>query len=79
MVGGYSRDADSEDVYVVKANGMVISADKAKLSPGDIIVVPTKVMVQKVTDRWAQVMGLIKFTVTTAAMVYSIRLIVKNI
>ena len=79
MTGGYSRDADKESVYVVKANGMVVSADKAKLSPGDIVVVPTKVMVEKVTDRWGQVMSLVKFTVTTAAMVYSIRLIVKNI
>jgi len=75
MVGGYSRDADKDAVYVVKANGMVVRGDKAELSPGDVIVVSTKVMVQKITDRWGQVIGAIKFVVTTAATVITIALI----
>jgi hypothetical protein len=79
MVGGYSRDADEEAVYTVKANGMVIRGDKATLHPGDMIVVPTKVTVQKITDRWGQVIGALKFTVTTLATVYTIRLILGRI
>jgi polysaccharide export outer membrane protein len=79
MVGGYSRDADEEAVYTVKANGIVISGDKATLHPGDMIVVPTKVTVQKITDRWGQVIGALKFTVTTLATVYTIRLILGRI
>ncbi len=79
MAGGYSRDADEESVYVIKANGLVVSKDKAKLSPGDMIVIPAKVIVQKVTDRWSQVISAVKFTVTTLATVYTIRLILKEI
>ena len=79
MAGGYSRDADEESIYVIKANGLVVSKDKAKLSPGDMIVVPTKVIVQKVTDRWSQVMSAVKFTVTTLATVYTVRLILREI
>jgi hypothetical protein len=75
MVGGYSRDADVEAVYVVKANGLVVKGDKAELSPGDMIVVPTKIMIQKITDRWGQVISAIKFTVTTLALVYTAKLI----
>ncbi|MBD3184326.1 hypothetical protein GF312_18730 [Candidatus Poribacteria bacterium] len=75
MAGGFSRDADMEAVYVVKANGMVVREDKASLSPGDIIVVPTKIMVQKITDRWGQVITAVKFTVTTLALVVTIKLI----
>jgi len=79
MVGGYSRDADEDAVYVIKANGMVMSGKKAKLGPGDLIIVPTKIMVEKVSDRWGQIIGAIKFTVTTLAMVYAVKLIIGEI
>lgn len=79
QVGGFSKDADKDAAYVIKANGLVIKGDKAKLAPGDLIVVPTKVMVTKVTDRWGQMISLIKFTVTTIAMVYSVKIILGRI
>ncbi len=79
QAGGFSKDADRDAVYVIKANGLVIKGDKAKLAPGDLIVVPTKVMVSKVTDRWGQMISLIKFTVTTIAMVYSVKIILGRI
>ncbi len=79
MVGGYSRDADEDAIYVIKANGMVVSSEKAKLGPGDLIIVPTKIMVEKVTDRWGQIIGAVKFAVTTLAMVYTIKLIADRI
>ena len=77
MVGGYSRDADEDAIYIIKANGIVLKKGKTKLSPGDMIVVPTKVMVQKVVDRWGQTISVIKFVVTTLATVYTIRLILR--
>jgi len=79
MVGGFAEDADRESVYVIKANGMVVKGDKTVLSPGDMIVVSTKVMVDKVTDRWGQVIGALKFTVTTLAMAYTIKLILEQV
>jgi len=79
MAGGFSRDADREAVYVIKANGMVVREDKAELSAGDMIIVPTKIMIQKITDRWGQVISAVKFSVTTIALVYTIRLIVEVI
>ena len=79
MVGGYARDADTDAVYVIKANGIVARGDKTKLSPGDMIVVSTKVMVEKVTDRWGQVIGGLKFVVTTLAMAYTIKLILEQV
>lgn len=79
MVGGYSRDADEDAIYVIKANGMVVSSEKAKLGPGDLIIVPTKIMVEKVTDRWGQIIGAVKFAITTLAMVYTIKLIAEQI
>lgn len=75
MAGGYSIDADKESVYVVKAEGVVVKGEKTKLSPGDVIVVPTKVMVEKVADRWGQVIGVIRFVAITLATVYTIKLI----
>jgi protein involved in polysaccharide export with SLBB domain len=74
--GGYAKDADIKSVYVVKANGMVAKAEDTKLSPGDIIVVPTKVIVQKVTDRWGQFFGIIRFGVGTVATLYMVKLII---
>lgn len=58
MVGGPTRGADTKDIYVIKANGKVISQRtygrpfllgaslmKYKLEEGDAIVVPTKLKV----------------------------------
>jgi protein involved in polysaccharide export with SLBB domain len=79
MVGGYSRDADREAVYVVKANGMVIKGDKATIDAGDMIIVPTKIMTQKITDRWGQVISATKFIVTTLALVVTVKLVLDAI
>ena len=79
MAGGYSTDANRDAVYVIKSKGIIIKGEKTRLSPGDVIVVPAKVMVQKVTDRWGQVIGAIKFAVTTVATVYTVKLILERI
>jgi len=79
MVGGYSKDADEKATYVIKANGMVVKGDKVKIAPGDLIVVPTKVIIQKVTDRWGQVVSVLKFAVGTLATVYTIKLVIGQI
>jgi len=79
FAGGYSTDADRDATYVIKAEGIILKGGKVRLSPGDIIVVPSKVMIQKVTDRWGQVIGIIKYTVTTLTMVYIIKLILGRV
>lgn len=45
LVGGPSKSADKEDIYVIKANGQCKSKSTGydKISRGDIIVVPEKV------------------------------------
>jgi protein involved in polysaccharide export with SLBB domain len=77
IAGGYARDANKDDVYVLKANGLHYQSKKVKkIEPGDVIIVPTKVMVEKVTDRWGQVFSIIKITVVTVASIYLVKLLV---
>jgi uncharacterized coiled-coil protein SlyX len=48
-LGGFTRNADQDSVYVLKANGLVLSKDQGagmmsmKLDPGDSIVIPQKI------------------------------------
>ncbi|MFH1644866.1 MAG: SLBB domain-containing protein, partial [Candidatus Omnitrophota bacterium] len=45
LVGGLTEYADNEQIYVVRANGSVVSKNTGygEISPGDIIVVPEKI------------------------------------
>ncbi|MGB9597101.1 MAG: SLBB domain-containing protein, partial [Candidatus Poribacteria bacterium] len=78
-VGGYAKDADIKSVYVVKANGMVVKGEDAKIAPGDIIIVPTKVIVQKVTDRWGQFFSVIRFSIGAFVTLYMIKILVDRL
>ena len=77
--GGYAKDADIKSVYVVKANGMVVNAEDAKLAPGDVIVVPTKVVVQKITDRWGQLFSVIRFSIGAVVSLYMVKILVERL
>lgn len=71
MTGGYTKDADKEAVYVIRADGIAIHReDLDKIFPGDMIVVPTRVMVEEVTDRWGQFVSVIKFVAITLSTSY---------
>jgi protein involved in polysaccharide export with SLBB domain len=70
MAGGYARDADRKGVYVLKANGIAHQLNKVKhVDRGDIIVVPTQVMVEKVTNRWSQVVGIVRLVIVATTTI----------
>ena len=78
MAGSYARDADVESVYVLKANGLAYRNDKVKqIDSGDVVVVPTKVMVEKVSDTWGQVISLIRMALVTGTTLLLIRQLTK--
>lgn len=79
MTGGYTNDADKKAVYVIRANGIATHRKElTKILPGDLIVVPTKVMVEEVTDRWGQFVSVIKFAAVTVSTAYLIGLVLKK-
>ncbi|MEI6521026.1 MAG: SLBB domain-containing protein, partial [bacterium] len=48
-VGGFSKDADSSHLVVLRMNGTVMPAKKSsKILPGDIIIVPTTYIVKNI-------------------------------
>jgi len=78
MAGSYAKDADLESVYVLKANGLAYRNDKVKeIQSGDIIVIPTKVMVEKVSDTWGQVVSLVRMTLITGTTLLLVRQLTK--
>lgn len=78
LTGGYANDADEDTVYVIRANGMAIHReDIDKILPGDMIVVPTRVMVEEITDRWGRLVSVIKFVAVTLSTTYLVGLILR--
>ena len=78
MAGSYAKDADLESIYVLKANGLAYRNDKVKeIQSGDIIVIPTKVMVEKVSDTWGQVVSLVRMALITGTTLLLVRQLTK--
>jgi len=51
LAGDYTPDAAKDRIVVIHAGGGIIPAKDAKtLRPGDVILVPTKVLAQKISD-----------------------------
>lgn len=68
VAGGAAADADMESVYVAHVNGSFTRSDQLKsLSPGDTIIVPTRVVSEKVSSGFAAAANLLRFAITTAA------------
>ena len=75
LAGGPSRDADKKHIFVIRADGSVISRDSssglwgntfesARLNPGDAIIVPEKVVGSSVLKgflNWSQVFSQLAF------------------
>jgi protein involved in polysaccharide export with SLBB domain len=73
MAGGYAKDADQKAVYVLKANGLAFRLKKVEqIDKGDVIVVPTRVMVEKISDRWGQALGILRLTIAAATTIFLI-------
>jgi len=50
LVGGFTPDAATDRIEVIHAGGGLIPADKAgALQPGDLILIPTKVLAEKIS------------------------------
>ena len=78
MAGSYARDADVDSVYVLKANGLAYRNDKVKqIESGDVVVVPTSVMVEKVSDTWGQMIELMRMAFVTGATLLLVRQLTK--
>lgn len=68
LAGGITEDGNAKGITVLKMNGIAVRGEKSKrIDPGDTIVVPTRVMVEKISSRWDGVLSLARFALTTAA------------
>lgn len=51
QAGGFTPDSAKDRIVIIHAGGGIIPSKKAReLRPGDVILVPTKVLVQKIAD-----------------------------
>lgn len=82
--GGPTRDADSKRMFVIRADGTVISRqsrnlhshgkyENLKLLPGDAIVVPEKLRISSKAAEWAIVSQLASSAALTAAAISVVR------
>jgi protein involved in polysaccharide export with SLBB domain len=68
LAGGVTEDGNEKSITVLKMNGIAVRKEKlSRIEPGDNIVVPTRVMVEKISSRWDGVLSLARFALTTAA------------
>lgn len=68
--GGFDIRARKNKAFVIYMNGMVASGSSAEIRPGCIIIVPSKVQREPIS--WAEVVGLISSTASTAAVIISV-------
>jgi polysaccharide export outer membrane protein len=67
--GGFTPDAARDRIVIIHTGGGLIPADKAgPLRPGDVIVVPTKVVAAKISDSHSNGLDDIFRSVTSAAV-----------
>jgi protein involved in polysaccharide export with SLBB domain len=72
LAGGFAPDAARDRIVVIHAGGGLIPAAKVKeLSPGDVIVVPTKVMASKLANQGASFDSIFK-SVTSSLILYRV-------
>ena len=66
--GGPTADADLERIYVSHVNGSFTRVERLeRLAPGDAIIVPTRVVSEKISSGFADAANLLRFAITTAA------------
>ena len=71
-VGGYSSDADQREVLVIRATGTITRAKlNTKIELGDMIYVPTRVMVARIGDSSSSFDSIVK-TITNAGLLIAI-------
>ncbi len=78
MAGGVAKHGDQSNIYLIRADGSVISRatsgssflDSTKAEPGDIVLVPTKVRIP--VDHWQRNLDIIKVLSNLAVTAYTI-------
>ncbi|MDH5560453.1 MAG: SLBB domain-containing protein, partial [Deltaproteobacteria bacterium] len=66
FVGGFTEDANSEKVIILRLNGAIIPADSIdQFNPGDVIFVPTKVISTEIKTSLDKILDVIRFTLVT--------------
>lgn len=68
--GGFDTRARKDKSFVIYMNGMVASCKSAEIRPGCIVIVPSKNQREPIT--WAEAVGLLSSTASTAAVIISV-------
>jgi protein involved in polysaccharide export with SLBB domain len=71
--GGYKRTAEEKDLYVIRANGSILTrrmtnVRRARLRPGDVVVVPQKLETGRRYRRFTHTLQTIKDVLTIASL-----------
>lgn len=68
--GGFDTRARKNKAFVIYMNGMVASGKSAEIRPGCIVIVPSKNQTNPIS--WAEAVGLLSSTASTAAVIISV-------
>jgi hypothetical protein len=69
--GGFTPDAARDRIVVIHTGGGLVPADKAgPLRPGDVILVPTKVVAEKISDSHGSGLDDIFRSITSSAITF---------
>lgn len=72
--GGYTLDAARDRVMVVRLGGGLTPIKKLKaFKPGDIILVPTRVMAQRITNRVAEIDAIFRGLTTSTLLILGVK------
>ncbi|MDP7499102.1 MAG: hypothetical protein QGH50_06640, partial [SAR324 cluster bacterium] len=73
QLGGLRASADLNDVYIIKASGIVVKESGYDIRPGDTIIAPPDLRPKESTlKEYATFVDIIFKTLTTLAVLYSI-------
>lgn len=68
FAGGALKDGDIEQIYLLRANGRAFTLkDVEQIAPGDVIVVPTRVVSERIANPWDRLVNVLRFAIATAA------------
>lgn len=70
--GGFTVDVAKDRILLIRANGEIIRANaRTKVELGDVILVPTKVMAARISDKQAEIDAISK-NVTSAGIIFAV-------
>lgn len=70
--GGFTVDVAKDRILIIRANGEIIRANaRTRVELGDVILVPTKVMAARISDKQAEIDAISK-NVTSAGIIFAV-------